>query len=89
MELEAECTNGRRCWFVAVHDDGTARLYDLASRKELLRIGGDQPVTKAAFVAKAGEGGDTLGIVTLAQAGRLQAWATQPTQQTVPQAVAR
>jgi WD40 repeat protein len=88
-QLDTSCGRGLRCWLAAVHEDGTARVWDIESRKELLRIASDQPIRDVAILQLPGEHDGTLGIVTRDASGRLQAWAAEPTRKTVADVVAR
>ena len=63
---------------LVVHDDGTARLWSLETRGELLRLTSSKGVASAIFLegtkAPGARPPQPLTLVTLDNAGRIQAW---------------
>jgi hypothetical protein len=79
------CDEGlQRCLFVAAHVDGTARVWDLPRRTEILRLTADENLVDAGFLLGSTSDGPMLqAIVTKDGRGRLQAWAPARSDTTV------
>lgn len=83
---EHDCGDFHPCFFVAVHSDGTARVWDLPTRKEVLRLTSENPIVDVEVITRAtGDFGEVevQGFVTQDASGQLQAWGLHATKDTV------